>query len=54
MYEGEKMDPSEKALTFRVCYRSEKGTLDGKEVNRMHEGIIFQIEKKTGGRLREG
>jgi len=54
MYEGEKMDPSEKALTFRVCYRSEKGTLDGKEVNQLHEEIISQIEKKTGGRLREG
>ncbi|MGD8228832.1 MAG: hypothetical protein PVI20_13700, partial [Desulfobacteraceae bacterium] len=53
-YEGGKIDPSEKALTFRVCYRSKKGTLDGQEINRLHEKIINQIGQKTGGRLREG
>ncbi len=53
-YEGGKMDPSEKALTFRICYRSKKGTLDGQEINRLHETIINQIRQKTGGRLREG
>ncbi len=54
LYEGGKMDPSEKALTFRICYRSKKGTLDGQEINRLHETIINQIGQKTGGRLREG
>jgi phenylalanyl-tRNA synthetase beta chain len=54
VYEGEKMDPSEKALTFRVCYRSKKGTLDGQEVNRLHENIIEKLARKAGGRLREG
>jgi len=54
LYEGGKMDPSEKALTFRICYRSKKGTLDGQEINRLHETIINQIRQKTGGRLREG
>ena len=54
LYEGEKMDPSEKALTFRICYRSKKGTLDGREVNRLHETIINEIRQETGGRLREG
>ncbi len=54
LYEGGRIDPSEKALTFRICYRSKKGTLDGKEINRLHEIIIDQIRKKTGGRLREG
>jgi phenylalanyl-tRNA synthetase beta chain len=53
-YEGGKIDPSEKALTFRVCYRSKRGTLDGQEINRLHERIINQIRQKTGGRLREG
>jgi len=53
-YEGGKIDPSEKALTFRVCYRSKKGTLDGQEINRLHETIVNQIRQKTGGRLREG
>ena len=54
VYEGKKMDPSEKALTFRVCYRSKKGTLDGQEVNRLHENIIENLARKAGGRLREG
>ena len=54
LYEGGKIDSSEKALTFRICYRSKKGTLDGQETNRLHETIIDQIRQKTGGRLREG
>ncbi len=53
-YEGGKIDPSEKALTFRIRYRSKEGTLDGQEINRLHETIINQIREKTGGRLREG
>jgi len=54
LYEGGRIDPSEKAFTFRICYRSKKGTLDGREVNRLHETIINQISQKTGARLREG
>ena len=53
-YQGKGIAPSEKALTFRICYRSKEGTLDGTEVNRLHESIIDQIHKKSGGRLREG
>jgi phenylalanyl-tRNA synthetase beta chain len=53
-YEGGKMGPSEKALAFRVCYRSKKGTLDGREVNQLHEAVIEKITEETGGRLREG
>jgi phenylalanyl-tRNA synthetase beta chain len=54
VYEGGKIAPSEKALAFRICYRSKEGTLDGKEVNRLHEAIVDRIGKETGGRLREG
>ena len=54
VYEGQNMDPSEKALTLRVSYRSKAGTLDGKEVNRLHEHIIDKIGQEAGGRLREG
>ena len=54
VYEGKGISPSEKALAFRVCYRSPERTLDGDEVNRLHETIIEEIKKATGGRLREG
>lgn len=52
-YEGGRLDPSEKALAFRICYRSKEGTLEGKDVNRLHEEIIQKIERELGGRLRE-
>jgi phenylalanyl-tRNA synthetase beta chain len=54
LYEGEKIDPSEKAIAFRICYRSEHGTLDGGKVNLLHESIIDKIRHETGGRLKEG
>ncbi|MBW1861001.1 MAG: phenylalanine--tRNA ligase subunit beta [Deltaproteobacteria bacterium] len=54
LYEGKKINQSEKAMTFRICYRSKDGTLDGKEINRLHETIIDKIRQETGGRLREG
>ncbi len=54
LYEGKGIGPSEKALAFRICYRSEKGTLDGEEVNRLHESVIDAIGQETGGKLREG
>ncbi len=53
VYDGGKIAPSEKALAFRISYRSKEGTLDGKDVNRLHEAIIDRIGKETGGRLRE-
>ena len=53
LYEGGKIGPSEKALAYRVCYRSREGTLDGKEINQRHEAVIRRIWKETGGRLRE-
>ena len=54
LYEGEKIGSAEKALAFRICYRSQDRTLAGKEINRLHEAIIAQIGQETGGRLREG
>lgn len=53
VYEGGKIPPSEKALAYRICYRSKEGTLDGEDVNRLHEVILDRIGKETGGRLRE-
>jgi phenylalanyl-tRNA synthetase beta chain len=54
LYEGKGIGPSEKALAFRICYRSEEGTLDGGEVNRLHESVIDAIGQEAGGKLREG
>lgn len=54
LYEGDKISPSEKALAFRVCYRSEHGTLDGSMVNKLHDSIVNKIRQETGGKLREG
>jgi phenylalanyl-tRNA synthetase beta chain len=54
LYEGGRLAPGEKALSFRICYRSSEGTLDGKEVNLLHDRIIEKIRQHTGGRLREG
>ena len=53
LFEGGKIDPAEKALAFRICYRSRENTLDGKDINKLHDNIIERIRKETGARLRE-
>jgi phenylalanyl-tRNA synthetase beta chain len=53
LFEGGKIDPSEKALAYRICYRSKETTLDGKDINKLHESIVERIGKETGARLRE-
>ncbi|MCP4577749.1 MAG: phenylalanine--tRNA ligase subunit beta [Deltaproteobacteria bacterium] len=54
LYEGERIDSSEKAISFKISFRSDRGTLDGEEINRLYEAIVGKIGQKTGGRLREG
>jgi len=54
LYEGEKIDPLEKAIAFRISYRSAHETLEGEKINNLHESIIDKIRHETGGRLREG
>ncbi|RPI79843.1 MAG: phenylalanine--tRNA ligase subunit beta [Desulfobacteraceae bacterium] len=49
-----KLQTDEKALSFRICYRSRQRTLEGKEINQLHEKIILKLGQETGGRLREG
>jgi phenylalanyl-tRNA synthetase beta chain len=44
----------ERAIAFRICYRSPGSTLDGATVNALHESIIEAICAETGGRLKEG
>ena len=54
LYRGDQIGPNEKALTFRICYRSLERTLKGREVNALHDKIIREIGERAGGRLREG
>jgi len=54
LYEGEQVGPLEKAIAFRISYRSAHETLEGERVNRLHWAIIEKIREETGGRLREG
>jgi len=54
VYQGKGIDSGEKALAIRISYRSDKRTLTDKEVNRVHDEIIKELRRKTGGRLREG
>ena len=53
LYEGGKIGPDEKALAFRICYRSKETTLDGRDINRLHERVIEKAREETGARLRE-
>jgi len=54
LYQGDRVGPSEKAIAFRVCYRSGRKTLDGREVNHLHEAIVEALNRRAGARLREG
>jgi phenylalanyl-tRNA synthetase beta chain len=54
LYEGERIHSSEKAISFKISFRSDRGTLDGEEINRLYEAIVRKIGQKTGGKLREG
>lgn len=53
LYQGDQIAPSEKALTFRICYRSQDRTLDGQEVNALHDRIVRKIGEQVGGKLRD-
>ncbi len=53
LYQGKQIAPEEKALAVRISYRSSKRTLRDDEVNKIHEGILEEICRQTGGRLRE-
>lgn len=54
LYSGKGMDPGEKAVGYRISYRSRERTLEGEEVNGRHEAVIARIVQDTGGKLREG
>jgi phenylalanyl-tRNA synthetase beta chain len=53
LYRGDQIAPSEKALTFRIRFRSPERTLKGREINAVHDKIVQKIERELGGRLRD-
>lgn len=53
LYEGKQMNAGEKALAYRICYRSKETTLEGGKVNLIYDATIRRIVLETGGRLRE-
>jgi len=54
VYQGKGIDSKEKAIALRIDYRSKDRTLTDDEVNNVHEDVIEEIRRQTGGRLREG
>ena len=54
IYQGKQIASQEKALALGVNYRSKQRTLTDDEVNTIHEKVIGEIRRQTGGRLREG
>ncbi|MFC1495427.1 phenylalanine--tRNA ligase subunit beta, partial [Thermodesulfobacteriota bacterium] len=54
VYEGKKLGENKKSLSYRICYRSDRETLDGDLVNNLNEKIIESIMDETGGTLSEG
>ena len=54
LYEGERIDSSKKAVSFKISFRSDRGTLDGDKINGLYEAIVRKVGRKTGGKLREG
>lgn len=54
VYEGKKLGENKKSLSYRICYRSDRETLDGDLVNDLNEKIIDSIRDETGGTLSEG
>jgi len=54
IYQGKGIDSKEKAIAMRIHYRSKDRTLTDDEVNKVHEEVVAEIRRRTGGRLREG
>ncbi len=54
IYQGEKIGPNKRAFGFRITYRSKERTLEGQEVNDLHQAIIDEMGRLFGARLREG
>ncbi len=54
VYKGEKFGLDKKALSYRICFRSYEGTLEGEKVNHLLDKMLNRIKEETGGTLSEG
>jgi len=53
VYSGEGISSDKKSVAYRVVFQSPKGTLTAEQVNNAQEGILRQLERELGARLRE-
>lgn len=52
VYTGPPVPQGKRSLAFRVTYQAPDRTLTDKQVARIREGIVRQVEKRLGGQLR--
>ncbi|MBT7007298.1 phenylalanine--tRNA ligase subunit beta, partial [Candidatus Falkowbacteria bacterium] len=53
IYKSDKIEVGKKSLAFRITYHSDDKTLEMKEVEKVHKGILKQLEKAVGAALRK-
>ena len=53
LYEGERIEQSKKAVSFKITFRSNQRTLDGEKINRLYEAIVKKNWPEDG-RYTEG
>ena len=52
VYEGKQIESGKKSVAFSLTYRSSKKTLKDEEVNKVHERIIEELERRLDAKLR--
>ncbi|MCD6528657.1 phenylalanine--tRNA ligase subunit beta [bacterium] len=53
IYEGEGIEEGKKSLAFHIIYQAEDRTLSSKEVNKIHQKIIKNLEKNPEWQVRK-
>jgi phenylalanyl-tRNA synthetase beta chain len=52
VYKSDKIEAGKKSLAFRIKYHSDEKTLEMKDIESIHQGILKQLEKAVGAELR--